>query len=80
MQEDQDLFIRKVDKRTLLLMDKDCYCDTLIVKDHLNASTYQKVDSNGDKRVFNNLKLIIKKLESCLTKNEMKYILNSNWK
>ena len=29
---------------------------------------------------FNNLKLLIKKHESCLTKNELKYILNSNWK
>ena len=29
---------------------------------------------------FNNLKLLTKKHESCLTKNELKYILNSIWK
>ena len=80
LQEDQDLVLRKADKSTLVLMDKDYYCDTLVVKHHLNTSAYQKAGSNSDKRVFKNLKLIIKKHESCLTKNEMKYILNSNWK
>ena len=50
------------------------------MKHHLNTSTYQKVDSNSDKKVFNNLKFVIKKHESCLTKNELTYILNSNWK
>ena len=42
-------------------MEKDYYCNTLVMKDHLNTSTYQKVDSNSDKLVFNNLKLLIKK-------------------
>ena len=30
------------------------------MKHNLNTSTYQKVDSNGDKRVFNNPKFLIK--------------------
>ena len=80
LQEDQDLVIRKGDKSTLVIMDKDYYCDTVVVKHHLNTNTYQEVDSNSDKRVFNDLKLIIKKHECCLTMNEMKYILNGNWK
>ena len=64
LQEDQDLVIRKADKgNNLVLMDKDYYCDTLVMKDHLSTSTYQKVDSNSDKHVFNNLKLLIKKHE-----------------
>ena len=79
LQEAQDLVIRKADKgNTLVLMDKDYYCNTLVMKHHLNTSTYEKVDSDSDKRVFNNLKSLIKKHESCLTKNELKYILNSN--
>ena len=60
-------------------MDKDIYCDTLVIKHHLNTSTCQKVDSNRDKLTFNNLKFLIKKRESCLIKNELKGILNSNW-
>ena len=59
-------------------MDKDYYCNTLVMKHHLNTSTYKKVDSDSDKRIFNNLKFLIKKHKSCLTKNELKYILNSN--
>ena len=45
LQEDQDLVIKKDDKaNTLVLMDKDYYCNTLVMKHHLNTSTYQKVD------------------------------------
>ena len=74
LQEDQDLVIRKADKgNTLVLMDKDYYFNTLVVKHHLNTSTYQKVDSDSDNRVLNNLKLLINKYESCLTKNENKF-------
>ena len=73
LQEDQDLVIRKADKgNTLVLMDKDYYFNTLVVKHHLHTSTYQKVDSDSDNRVLNNLKLLINKYESCLTKNESK--------
>ena len=50
------------------------------MKHHLNTSTYQKVDSSSNKRVFNNLKFLTKKHEPCLTRNELKYILNSSWK
>ena len=60
-------------------MDKDSYCNTLVMKHHINTITYQQVDLNSDKRVFNNLKLLIKKYKSCLTKSETKYILDSNW-
>ena len=50
-------------------MDKDYYCNTLVMKHHLNTSTYQKVDSNSNKQVFNNLKFLTKKQESCLTRH-----------
>ena len=61
LQENQDLVIRKADKgSTLVLMNKDYYCNTLVMKQHLNTCTYQKVDSNNDKLVFNNLKFLIK--------------------
>ena len=65
---------------TLVLMDEDYYCNTLVIKHHLNTSIYQNVSSNRDKQVFNNLKFLTKKQKSCLAKNELKYILNSNRK
>ena len=73
LQEDQDVVIRKADKgNALVLTDKDYYLNTLVVKHHINTSTYQKVDSDSDNRVLNNLKLLLNKHESCLTKNESK--------
>ena len=61
LQEDQDLVIRKTDKcNTLVLMEKDYYCNILVMKHHLNTSTYQKIDSNSNKRIFNNLKFLVK--------------------
>ena len=61
LQEHKDLVIRKAVKgNAQVLMDK-YNCDTLVMKHHLNTSTYQKVDSNSDKRVVNILKLLIKK-------------------
>ena len=56
-------------------MDKDYCCNKLVIKHHISTSTYQKVDSNSDKRVFNNLKLLIKKHESCLTKIGWGFVL-----
>ena len=40
LREDQDLVIREADKgNTLVLMEKDCYCDTLVMKHHPNTTT-----------------------------------------
>ena len=50
-------------------MDQDYYCNTLVMKHHLNTSTNQKVDLNRDKPVLNNLKFIIKTQKSCLAMN-----------
>ena len=50
------------------------------MKNHLNTSTYHKVDTNSDKNVFNNLKYLLIKCETYLTKNETNYILKSSWK
>ena len=56
LQEDQDLVLRKADKgNTLVLMDKDYYYNTLLMKHHVNASTYQKVDSE----VINGFSIIL---------------------
>ena len=72
--KNQNLLIKKADQsNTLIAVDK-YYCNTLVIKQRLNTSTYQKVDSNSDKRVFNNLKFLRKQHESCLPKNEIEYI------
>ena len=66
LQEVQNLVIRNAGNGTdkdniLVLMEIVYYCNTLFMKHHLSISAYQKIDSNGDKRVFNNLKLLTEK-------------------
>ena len=79
--KNQNLVIKKAaQSNTLIAVDKYYYCNTLVIKQRLNTSAYQKVDSNSDKRAFSNLRFLTKKHESCLAKDGMKDILNSNWK
>ena len=54
-------------------MKKDSYYNTIVMKHHPNTSTYEKVNSNSDIRIFSNLKSLVKNYESFLTKNETKY-------
>ena len=62
--------IRKVDKsKTLVLMAKDYYYNTLVMKNHLYTSAYQKIDSNSDKLVFNNLNFLINKTKILFNKH-----------
>ena len=42
-------------------MDKFLLYNTLDMTYHLNASTYQKADSDSNKRDFNSLKFLINK-------------------
>ena len=61
LREDRNLIIRKADRgNTFVLMEKDNYCNILVLKHHLNASAYEKVDTDIGIRVFNNLKSLLK--------------------
>ena len=74
LKADETLVIRKAGKgNDPLLMKKDSYCNTIVMKRHPNTSTYEKVNSNSDIRIFSNLKSLVKNYESFLTKNETKY-------
>jgi hypothetical protein len=73
--------IKKADKsNTLVIMDKEVYRDKLILKDHLLTDTYKKSEPDVNKKVFCNLKKLVSKHSSCLTKKEMKVVLVTDWK
>ena len=58
----QNLVIRKADKGNILVITKrHYYWNAFAMKHHLNTSTYQKVHTSSVKRVFSNLKSLIKK-------------------
>ena len=44
-------------------------CDKLVMADHLNSNTYEKVEINSDTEIISKLKELIDKHSSCLTEN-----------
>ena len=80
LKADETLVIRKAGNgNDPVLMKKDSYCNTIVMKHHPNTSTYEKVNSNSDIRIVSNLKSLVKNYESFLTKNE-NIFLSSNSK
>ena len=80
LKADETLVIRKAGKgNDPVLMKKDSYYNTIVMKHHPNTSTYEKVNSNSDIRIVSNLKSLVKNYESFLTKNE-NIFLSSNSK
>ena len=46
----QDIVIQKADKVNTLVMDKGYYTNKLVLRDHLNTSTYEVVPKDTDKK------------------------------
>ena len=61
-------------------MDKEYYNNKLVLYDHLETTTYEKVSTDCDKKTFSKLTKLIKSHSNCFTEKEMKYILNKDWK
>ena len=54
--------IKKADKSdTWLIMDKTLYRDNLVLKEHLLTPTYEKAHTNANKKVYVELKKLVKK-------------------
>ena len=60
-------------------MDKNKYRD-MIMSEHLSTDTYEKVDINENKKVYKDLLNLTSKHKECLTKDEIKYITDEDWK
>ena len=73
--------IKKADKtNTLVIMDKTKYKQQLVLKCHLNTSSYEEVNMDSENKVFKELKNLVNKFEHCTTKNEKKAILDDEWR
>lgn len=76
-----DVIIKKADKGdALVIMDTLFYKDKLVLADHLQTETYENVNANSDNKVFKELKLLMSKYKSNVTKKELSYITNFEWK
>ena len=63
-----------------VIMDSDFYRDKLILEDHLNTPTYELTTADADKKVYIEQAKLMQKHEKCLTKKEMKFITDYEWK
>ena len=72
--------IKKADKsNTFVIMNKQDYKDTMVLKGHLETPTYEKVGQNVNQNVFKGLIELCNKHSACITDNERKVILNKEW-
>ena len=76
-----DIEIKKADKGSaFVILDKDYYRDKLVLNDHLYSTTYEETDMKSDVKVMQELRHLLKRHESCLTKKEFQYISDFEWK
>ena len=61
-------------------MDNECYINYFELDGHLNNPIYKPIPSNTDQKVFQNLRKLVDKYSSNLTKKEKEYVLNNTWK
>ena len=75
------LEIKKADKtNTFVIMDKDRYKEQLVLKCHLRTPSYEKVNNESDAIVYKDLGKLCQKYGTCLTKNELRTIMNDDWR
>ena len=81
LKEMNDIIVKKADKgNALVIMDKSCYRDRLVMNDHLRSKTYAQCPEDSDILCFKRLKTLMQKHRLCLDKKEFDYITNFDWK
>ena len=61
-------------------MDKEYYINHFVLDGHLNNPIYKPIPNDTDQKVFQNLRKLVDKYSSHLTKKEKQYVLNNTWK
>ena len=80
LKENEDIIIKKADKGgSLVIMDKAYYRDHLVMKGHLESSSYQKVEKSCDVKLMKNILTHVNNYKDCLTTKEIEYLTRFNW-
>ena len=61
-------------------MDKEYYINHFVLDGHLNNPIYKPIPNDTDQKFFQNLRKLVDKYSSHLTKKEKQYVLNNTWK
>ena len=75
LRNNKDIVIKKADKSNIIvIMDKQYYKNKLVLADHLETPTYERVSDDIDNEVIQKQNELLEEHQSCLTKNEKDYI------
>ena len=81
LKNNKNIVIKKADKSNILvIMDRAYYKNKLVLGDHLETPTYERVNDDIDKEVIQKQMELLEEHQDCLTKNENAYIKNHVWK
>ena len=81
LRENENIILKKSDKGGgWVKMDKEYYINHIVHDGHLNNPIYIPNPSDTDQKVFQNLRKLVDKYSSNLTKKEKEYVLNNTWK
>ena len=76
-----DIVIKPADKgSSIVVMNTKYYRDKLVLGDHLLTDSYEKVSQDRDETVMDQLKELVDRHSSCLTKKEKEYMINEEWR
>ena len=81
LRENENIILKKSDKGGgWVIMDKEYYINHIVLDGHLNNPIFKPISSNTDQKGFQNLRKLVDKYSSNLTKKEKQYVLNNTWK
>ena len=81
LRNNPDIIIKPADKgSSIVVMNTEYYRDKLVLGDHLLTDSYEKVDTNCDEIVMQQLSSLLTKHSTCLTEKEIDYVTNDDWK
>ena len=81
LRENGNIILMKSDKGgEWVIMDKEYYINHIVLDGRLNNPIYKPIPSNADQKVVQNLRKLVDKYSSNLTKKKKEYDLNNTWK
>ena len=81
LQNKKDIIIKRADKTSIMvIMERSYYKQKLILGDHLETATYERVSNDIDHDVIQKQNNLLEEHQACFTKNEKAYISNHVWK
>ena len=81
LKNNKDIVIKPADKgSSIVIMNTEYYRNKLVLGDHLLSDSYEKVSLEQDDGVMTQLNELVTKHSNCMTKKEIEYVKNEDWR